>query len=313
MENCELFKAEGKWYKGNLHTHSTISDGKRDPEAVAEYYRDSGWDFLSITDHRIYGYHKELCHRDFLLLPGMEMDIWNDELKHHNHLVGIRKECHADNYQDLVKVEPPKWEGPMSVQQGIDALNRAGNLAFYCHPVWSRVELEEMLGLQGLIGMEVYNHGCFVESNTGNAEIYWDSLLRRKRKVYGFATDDAHFVLNDACGGWICVKAPELTEEAIVKSILEGRFYASSGPTIYDYGLKDGAVYIQTSPVREIHFITWEPHGRSFFAENGSSLEEAHYQLKGKETFVRVEIVGFDGRKAWSNPIFPDFSDDIEG
>ncbi len=307
MKDILPFKGEGQWYKGNLHTHSTLSDGKRSPEAVVNAYRESGWDFLSLTDHRIYGYHSELSSPDFQVLPGMEMDIWNEELSRHNHIVSIRKETNGHNYQDLSKIEPPKWKGKTSVQQCINELNQAGNLAFYCHPVWSRVELEDMLGLEGLIGVEIYNYGCHVESGTGSAEIYWDSLLRRGIRVWGFATDDAHFKLRDWCGGWICVKAPDLTEKSLIQSIVAGRFYSSSGPRILDYGLKEGEVFIQTSPVREIHFITWEPHGRSVFAGEGETLEEARYQLKGKETFVRVELVGYDGRKAWSNPLYPEF------
>ena len=40
-----------KWYRGNLHTHTKISDGNTSPGAVAQWYRDNDYDFLSITDH----------------------------------------------------------------------------------------------------------------------------------------------------------------------------------------------------------------------------------------------------------------------
>ena len=45
------FAAEGRFYKGNLHTHSTASDAVRDPDQVCAMYREAGYDFLSLTDH----------------------------------------------------------------------------------------------------------------------------------------------------------------------------------------------------------------------------------------------------------------------
>ena len=37
--------------KGNLHTHTHLSDGLLSPEAVIARYRALGYDFLAITDH----------------------------------------------------------------------------------------------------------------------------------------------------------------------------------------------------------------------------------------------------------------------
>ena len=45
------FAAEGRFFKGNLHTHSTASDAVRDPEDVCGLYREAGYDFLALTDH----------------------------------------------------------------------------------------------------------------------------------------------------------------------------------------------------------------------------------------------------------------------
>ena len=42
------------WYKGNLHTHTTFSDGTRDIEEVIADYDDRGYDFLGISDHDHY-------------------------------------------------------------------------------------------------------------------------------------------------------------------------------------------------------------------------------------------------------------------
>lgn len=39
------------WWKGNTHTHSWWSDGDRPPEAVSQWYRDHGYNFLVLSDH----------------------------------------------------------------------------------------------------------------------------------------------------------------------------------------------------------------------------------------------------------------------
>ncbi len=45
----------GRWYKGQLHTHSYWSDGRGFPEQVIRAYKDRGYHFLSITDHNRFG------------------------------------------------------------------------------------------------------------------------------------------------------------------------------------------------------------------------------------------------------------------
>src|SRR5215470_1187629 len=45
------FAAPGRFHKGNIHMHSTRSDGARSPEDACGVYRDAGYDFVSLTDH----------------------------------------------------------------------------------------------------------------------------------------------------------------------------------------------------------------------------------------------------------------------
>src|SRR5687767_4137995 len=45
--------AEGRWFKGNLHTHSLWSDGDDFPEMIAEWYRNHDYHFLAISDHNV--------------------------------------------------------------------------------------------------------------------------------------------------------------------------------------------------------------------------------------------------------------------
>lgn len=45
------YSSSGNWYKGNLHCHSTISDGELSPEELIRLYEEEGYSFLAITDH----------------------------------------------------------------------------------------------------------------------------------------------------------------------------------------------------------------------------------------------------------------------
>jgi hypothetical protein len=47
MQLDPVFAAPGRFLKGNIHTHSTLSDGKRAPEDVVETYRRGGYDFMT--------------------------------------------------------------------------------------------------------------------------------------------------------------------------------------------------------------------------------------------------------------------------
>ena len=62
-----------KYYKANLHTHSTVSDGKLTPEEVKAEYKKLGYSILALTDHSVIVNHQHLNDPDFLMLTGAEI------------------------------------------------------------------------------------------------------------------------------------------------------------------------------------------------------------------------------------------------
>src|SRR6202158_6267552 len=65
--------------KGNLHAHTTFSDGHHPVDEVVARYRDLGYDFLAITDHedRIqqdYWFRIPSSDDRMIVLPGVELD-----------------------------------------------------------------------------------------------------------------------------------------------------------------------------------------------------------------------------------------------
>jgi PHP domain len=65
--------------KGNLHAHTSMSDGQRPVDEVLTRYRELGYDFVAITDHddRVrddYWYRIPLGDDRLIVLPGIEFD-----------------------------------------------------------------------------------------------------------------------------------------------------------------------------------------------------------------------------------------------
>jgi len=294
------FSAAGRWYKGNLHTHTSNSDGVLSAQQMTYLYQGSGYDFLSITDHGKLTYVGGLSKPDFLVIPGEEIGVGTTEVGTTFHLVAI-------NIGEEIPVkEGNRQENPQKV---INLIRAQGGEAILGHPYWSLLSVHDILPLEGYLGLEVYNTTCFYSIAKGHSLVHWDGLLTRGRRLLGFATDDAHWHFNDhrpndACGAWIMVKATDLSLEEILRAIREGLFYASNGPEIRDLRIQGNEIHVATSPVKAINFVANLDLGERFTALKSDALTNAVYKVRGKEKYVRIECVDAVGRTAWSNPIF---------
>lgn len=300
--NLEPFSITRKHFKGNLHTHSTISDGKLDPKEVVQLYQARGYDFLAFTDHYTFTWLEEFSQPDFLILPGIEAGCSSPGPYQVHHVVGIGgANTQTEQFESF---DHHQLQGITGAQTVVDVLQEQGYFSIYCHPVWSRQSFAEIADLKRLGAIEVYNHACYLEDNTGHASYYWDAFLRQGMRVWGVATDDSHQKIEDYGGGWVVVNAPSLTVGHIQQALIQGNFYSSNGPTIEAYGVRDGKVYVRCSPAVSIHFVAFERRGQSFHATSKGLLTEATHTLHGDEKYVRIEVVDERGRIAWSNPMF---------
>lgn len=296
------FPEKGLWLKGNLHTHTTLSDGRCTPERQAADYRAMGYDFLAVTDHNVMNELSRYSTPDFLMIPGWERDIPHGMGKC-IHIVGLFGE---DVEPGSVFRRPQGNEEEMTDQQLVDQMRGENVFLVYAHPQWSRTEPEELRALEGFDAIEVFNTGCEVLCYTGRGDVYWDMLLRMGRHVTAVAADDTHAKdpKTDRFGGWVVVKAPALTHKDIIAALKAGAYYASQGPAIEEFTIEDGVVHVRTSPCREIHVVTWLRRGQSYFATESSLLTEAEYKLAGDESWVRIVCEDAQGKLAWSNPLW---------
>lgn len=89
-------------------------------------------------------------------------------------------------------------------------------------------------------------------------------------------------------------------------AILNGEYYSSSGPEIYDWKVENNQFVVNCSAVERINMIVGGPValGVTRLAEHGVPLTEAFYPLTGKETYIRAECIDEHGHTAWTNPIW---------
>lgn len=320
------FHGDGNWYKGNIHCHTTVSDGHLTPSQVLALYKSNGYHFLAISDHDTYSdYGSEFNDENFIVLPATETaailldqpgSSYNVKTHHVHGILGpkaVQEKAAQPPFKHMDKLMPKfyegTWDGAAEAQAQVDTLVDHGCIAMYNHPVWSRVREQEFVDTKDIFALEIYNYGTEMESATGYDTAHWDVMLREGRRVFGVASDDNHNTefVEDSCGGFIVVKAPELTHEAITTAMMEGNFYSSSGPEIYDWGVRDNVAYVSCSPVERVNFIAgnYVGAGATVIRENPDEvMDYALLRLRGDETYVRVECVDDQGRTAWSNPIF---------
>ena len=90
-----IFPESGRFYKGNLHSHTTNSDGHLSPAEAVALFKSQGYSFLCLSEHDRYtDYRAEFDSDDFIILPGLEasanlVDSANGQRLKTHHMHGI--------------------------------------------------------------------------------------------------------------------------------------------------------------------------------------------------------------------------------
>lgn len=273
------------WFRGNTHTHSTLSDGEWPLEQVVAFYRDRGYAFLAMTDHDVFTDLTRFTTPEFLALSSDEVTV-----RGRDHIVGLNLKGLVDPFTDH--------------QSTMAAINDQGGLAILAHPNWSSFSVERCLALHGYAAIEILNVVCNYLEYNGFALQYWDQLLTQGVRVWGIAADDAHRIPYQGAKAWIVVNAERLTAEEVLGNIRAGNFYASSGPAIEGFEVTGTSIGVRCSPAIEIRFMTGGLNPA--LRVRGEGLTHAEYAPRAGDAYVRVEVVDAQMQSAWSQPFFID-------
>jgi hypothetical protein len=294
------FDRPGRFWRGNLHTHSTVSDGALTPEQTCEFYRNAGYDFLAITDHFtersgfIVADTRPYRTPDFTTLIGAELHTPATAFSTLWHILAVGLPL------DFAPT-PPDQTGPELAARAL----AAGAYVAAAHPAWYGLTEEEVLALGPVHAIETYNSTAIDHNDRPDSWYMLDLLLNRGHRYFGCAVDDAHFQpsRDDALRGWVQVRSETLEPAALLAALKAGHYYSSTGPEIYDIRVIPGdRVIVRCSPASRI-FVTGYAWNTVF--AYGSGITEAELSLeKFNGPFCRVTVRDEQDRRAWSNPIW---------
>ena len=179
----------------------------------------------------------------------------------------------------------------------------AGAFVAIAHPQWSGLTLADARGVTAAHAVEIYNHGCANGCDRPDGFAIADLLLSEGRRLTMVATDDAHFYEPDHFGGWVMVKSPENTPEALLSALKSGDFYSSQGPELRDIRLYDDRIEVDHSAVAA---MIVQGQGTAARAVHGHSMTTSALDLTrfGNSPWLRITLMDAAGKRAWSNPIW---------
>lgn len=324
-----------RWYRGNTHAHTVLcGHADSEPEAVAQWYLDRGYHFLCLSEHNQFIDPATVKlpdgrREDFILVPGEE--ITGERV----HMTGL----------NIEKLVGHLVRGPNGkvIQAYTDFTRQVGGAPIINHPnfMWA-LSVSDIRPVRNCFLFELYNGHPSV-NNQGDAtrpstERMWDELLTDGMVIYGVSSDDMHELKrigrprSNPGRGWVMVRAPELTPDAITAALDRGDFYASSGVMLKTVELTDKTYRIvideadteaevakpeaigellaagTAKPGYQIEFIG--PNGAVLTAANGG---EATYErdpalayFRARVTFTH-DVAGERRRfRAWTQPVFQD-------
>ena len=368
------------WYKRHgyhfltLSDHNVLADGERwieVPEgkgtrelAVKKYRARFGdaWVELRKKEEKPQVRLKPLAEfRSMLEAPGKFLLIPGEEITHRFAKNPVH--MNAINLRDVIIPIDGRDVGEtvaVNLRSVAEQRKKKGwkTIAILNHPNFGwGVKAEDMLA-EELRYFEIFNGHPSVrnygDDTHASCERMWDILLALRLGkyhlpiLYGMATDDAHSYHAYGVGktnpgrGWIMVRAPFLTAEALVRAIEAGDYYCSTGVVLKDVGHNGKTLSLAIQAEKGVTYKTQfiatmkgaslkgtpvvDDKGkmldvtRNYSADVGKVVAQSDdleptYQLTGNELYVRAKVTSTkqhpnpfqkgDVEVAWTQPIVP--------
>lgn len=327
-------------YKGQLHCHTTNSDGADSPATVAGEYVALGYDFMTITDHNY-----------ITPDPGVAGIVWMG--------TSYEDTRNSARYQHMGVFNVDAVYQCVSAYQSNNTpwslvehyVKNGGGILAYNHPEYPTVYASDatlkMLP-RGISFMEIFNGsiqtlvGTVATASELPAEAYFDDMydctgdgnryvntsktydtpnwvasdaatypdgnldrgfrlqLDAWRKIFCIAVDDYHTGTGMINRGWMVAFAESKTKESIWAALIRGCSYASTGVTLSALQVSNGTISLTIAGGAGAVTTFYGPGNRVLATVSGSS---ASYQIQGTEKYVRA-MVQIGREKAWTQPVW---------
>ncbi len=302
-------RAEWRWYKGQTHAHTLESDGDSTPEEVTRWYHERDYQFLVLSDHNVLtavdGLSRQFgAPESFLLVPGEEVTDRVGE-----------KPLHVNGLNVTRLVLPQGGDTvALALQRDVDAIRAAGGVPHINHPNFGwAIAPSDLAVLERYRLLEIYSGHPLVNNLGGDdapgMEEVWDRLLTAGKRVYGLAVDDAHYfkrpwdpLAPQPGKGWVVVRAPRLEAAALMTSLENGDFYASTGVSLQSYTASTSSIAVQVRAAGTTRYrLQLVSEGAVVATVDGLS---ATFALAGRSGYARVVVRDSNGAQAWAQPVF---------
>ncbi|MEI8347107.1 MAG: CehA/McbA family metallohydrolase, partial [Pseudomonadota bacterium] len=226
----------GEWYRGDLHGHSTHSDGKNTVAEILTYAQDHHFDYLALTDHDTSSLGKLPLWKDpnypilgkakgIVTLYGVE---WTSPKGHANIFFPL-----PVDYAPLWKLNQEK-----KAKEAAEYVQKLGGIFSINHPlIEANRQPWKYADFTMTDFMEVWNFTYrYPSQNDVVMSTLWDYSLLKGRRIVGIGGSDAHELsgkkaLFGTYGNpttWIFAR--EKSSQGLLQGLKEGRVSLSYAP-----------------------------------------------------------------------------------
>jgi hypothetical protein len=280
-------ESAGSWLKGDLHVHTVLSrDGEISEDVLLPHFEQMDYRFVAITDHNVVssGVHPR---SRLAVFEGLEADF---NYRFHTNVI------HFD--RERIRYDS-NWDHRTLVEENADS----GCLVILNHPNWgpsAHYTVDYLRRANSYDGIEIYNVGTEDDPGSPLATDVWDRLLSSGKRVLGFANQDVHKLRHlKNCGN--IVRATSGEREEIFSALKRGNFYCYYGVEIVEIGRERRTIRVDTKNADSIRFIGRNGRVITEVHDKGAELEFQDVELY---SYIRVECLGRDGRRSWTQPFF---------
>ena len=305
-----LLPEGGRFYKVNMHSHSTLSDGKQTPEELKEAYVKMGYSAIAFTEHGEMHDLNHLTDEQFIAIKSYEIDFiekghptftaYKGEVQVRDHAEALHMNFYAKrpDITERVRKTPIKEFKIENFNYAIAKAKELGFLTVYNHPNWSMNTYPLYSQLEGLNGIEIVNGASQRASDIDYAPTVYDQMARAGKRMICVGGDDNHDVRHFGTA-WTMVKAPALSYADLMDNLEAGNCYASDGPEIHELYMEEDRVFIRCSPAKGVFLSTAGRRKASRLSEGDEPLvTEASFVIKPEDHFFRLTVRDAAGKHA---------------
>ena len=313
------YKMGGYWYVGQVHFHTTHSDGKNTPAQMEAAYYDAGYDFVVSTDHR--GTLPMFIDPDSGLTPDPDNSssgkdlLWirGTELG----FGGVHMGAWGQEAQTPIFAYD---DAPADIQLRIDNVRANHGLVAINHPnnedppyAWDWYG--EIKKTRRYSFVEAFN-GKHAVSVDGSVEINHlptaVDLADEFYQVWWIGVDDCHDKDDptqfDRYAIVVQTDSAAINQRDLLSSADSGDLYireGAHGPQIASVTVEGNTITLVMADAGSTYDVTWKKRGNEIVQTDLGVVTSASYTVKGNEGYVRAEVTRkSDGKHAYTQPLF---------